>query len=194
MVHVCVFPSTEFEEVSGSNVELIGTRGFNESRIDAVFSFREYDMKWIIMAAMAASAIGVVTHSALAMTETECSAAWSAADKNRDGFISMDEGARYYAALRVADKRYEEGKLNQTDFMTNCRAGAFDRRQIDAGAPLKGANSFTEGQARDRATSHGFTNIERLTKDADGIWRGTAHLEGKPVQVSIDYKGNVVGH
>jgi hypothetical protein len=173
---------------------LLARGDFNESRTDAVLSFRDCDMKWMIMAAMAASCMGVATHSALAMTETECSAAWSAADKNRDGVISMDEGARYYAALRVADKRYEEGKLSQTDFMTNCRAGVFDRRQLDAGAPLKGANSFTEGQARDRATSHGFTNIERLTKDADGIWRGTAHLEGKPVQVSIDYKGNVVGH
>src|SRR5712671_4191033 len=79
-------------------------------------------MKWIIMAAMAAGCMGVATHSALAMTDVECSAAWSAADKNKDGFLSMDEGARYYAFLRVADKRFEEGRLNQTDFLTNCHA------------------------------------------------------------------------
>jgi hypothetical protein len=76
--------------------------------------------------------------------------------------------------------------------MINCRAVVFNRRQVNAGA-LKGANSFTEGQARHRATSYGFTNIEWLPKGAVGIWRGTAHLEGIPVQVAIDYKGNVVG-
>ena len=64
---------------------------------------------------------------------------------------------------------------------------------MDAGAPLKGANSFTEGQAKDRAVSHGFTNVSALAKDADGIWRGTAQLDGKPVKLAVDYKGNVVG-
>jgi putative membrane protein len=64
---------------------------------------------------------------------------------------------------------------------------------MDAGAPLKGANSFTEGQAKDRAASHGFTNVSALTKDGDGIWRGTAQMDGKAVNLAVDYKGNVVG-
>ena len=65
-------------------------------------------------------------------------------------------------------------------------------RKADAGAPLKGANSFTEGQAKDRAVAHGLGNVSGMKKDNDGIWRGTAMQDGKQVQIAVDYKGNVV--
>jgi putative membrane protein len=58
--------------------------------------------------------------------------------------------------------------------------------------PLPGANSFTEGQARSRIESAGFTNVTGLRKDDQGIWRGQAEKDGKSVKVSLDYKGNVV--
>jgi periplasmic protein CpxP/Spy len=58
--------------------------------------------------------------------------------------------------------------------------------------PLKGANSFTEGEAKSRAESHGFADIKDLKKDNDGIWRGHATQGGKAVEIAIDYKGNVV--
>jgi hypothetical protein len=58
--------------------------------------------------------------------------------------------------------------------------------------PLKGANSFTEGEAKSRAESHGFSEIKDLKKDDDGIWRGHATQQGKSVEIAIDYKGNVV--
>jgi putative membrane protein len=58
--------------------------------------------------------------------------------------------------------------------------------------PLKGANSFTEGEAKSRAEAHGFTEIKNLKKDDDGIWRGRATQQGKSVEIAIDYKGNVV--
>jgi hypothetical protein len=148
-------------------------------------------MKWFIVAA--AATVALIPTQSLAMTEAECAAAWSRADTNKDGFISQEEGARYYAALRVSDKPLNEGRLSQADFMAHCKAGLFDARRVDAGAPLKGANSFTEGQARDRALSHGYTNVSQLVKDNDGIWRGSAQLDGKPIKVTIDYKGNVVG-
>ena len=60
------------------------------------------------------------------------------------------------------------------------------------GAPVAGANSFTEGQAKSRIEARGFTNVGALTKDDKGIWRGTAMKEGKSVQVSLDFQGNVV--
>ena len=148
-------------------------------------------MKWLMIAATAS--VAFVPTQSMAMTDADCASAWSAADKNRDGVISLDEGARYYAAMRVANKEVAEGKLSQADFMANCKAGLFDPRRVDAGAPLKGANSFTEGQARDRAVAHGFSNVSQLAKDGDGIWRGTAQQDGKPVKIAIDYKGNVVG-
>jgi len=60
------------------------------------------------------------------------------------------------------------------------------------GAPVAGANSFTEGQAKSRIESHGFTNVDGLKKDSDGVWRGTATQAGKTVKVSLDFQGNVV--
>jgi len=60
------------------------------------------------------------------------------------------------------------------------------------GAPVAGANSFTEGQAKSRIESHGFTNVGGLKKDSDGVWRGTATQAGKSVKVSVDFQGNVV--
>jgi putative membrane protein len=40
--------------------------------------------------------------------------------------------------------------------------------------------------------AHGATDIGPIAKDGDGVWRGPAKLDGKPTQVAIDYKGNVV--
>ena len=58
---------------------------------------------------------------------------------------------------------------------------------------MAGANSFTEAQARSRITDEGFTRVGELRKDNDGVWRGAAMRDGKSVQVSLDYQGNVVG-
>lgn len=55
----------------------------------------------------------------------------------------------------------------------------------------KGANSFTEGEARSRLEKSGFTDAKNLKKDGDGIWRGTAMQGGKQVNVGLDFKGNV---
>lgn len=55
----------------------------------------------------------------------------------------------------------------------------------------KGANSFTEGQARSRLEGAGFTNVTELKKDDQGIWRGKAMRDGKSVTVGFDYKGNI---
>ncbi|MBP1180857.1 hypothetical protein [Methylobacterium sp. PvR107] len=55
----------------------------------------------------------------------------------------------------------------------------------------KGANSFTEGEARSRLAKAGYTDAKDLKKDADGIWRGTATHGGQAVPVGLDFKGNV---
>ena len=60
------------------------------------------------------------------------------------------------------------------------------------GAPVAGANSFTEGQAKSRIESKGFINVSGLKKDDKGVWRGTAMRDGKSVDVSLDFEGNVV--
>jgi opacity protein-like surface antigen len=60
------------------------------------------------------------------------------------------------------------------------------------GAPVSGANSFTEGQAKSRIESNGYTNVSGLRKDDQGVWRGTAMKDGRQVNVSLDFQGNVV--
>jgi hypothetical protein len=57
--------------------------------------------------------------------------------------------------------------------------------------PVAGANSFTQGEAMDRIKAKGFTHISTLTKDDQGIWRGTARMHGHTGPVSVDYQGNV---
>jgi hypothetical protein len=51
------------------------------------------------------------------------------------------------------------------------------------GAPVAGANSFTEGQAKSRIESSGYTNVSELRKDDQGVWRGKAMKDGKSISV-----------
>ena len=58
-------------------------------------------------------------------------------------------------------------------------------------APVAGANSFTEGEAKTRIEARGFANVTGLTKDNQGIWRGKAMHNGRSVDVALDFQGNV---
>jgi hypothetical protein len=60
------------------------------------------------------------------------------------------------------------------------------------GAPVAGANSFTEGQAKSRIEANGFTNVTGLQKDDNGVWRGKASKGDQAMNVSVDFQGNVV--
>jgi hypothetical protein len=62
----------------------------------------------------------------------------------------------------------------------------------NSGAPVAGANSFTEGQARDRIQDKGYTQVSDLKLDSQGVWRGKGTKNGASVDVSMDYQGNVV--
>ncbi|MGG5809719.1 hypothetical protein [Falsiroseomonas sp. CW058] len=61
-----------------------------------------------------------------------------------------------------------------------------------AAAPVAGANSFTEGQARARMGDAGFNDVQDLRLDDQGIWRGRAMRGGQQTGVALDYQGNVV--
>ena len=63
-------------------------------------------------------------------------------------------------------------------------------RMVDS--PVKGRNSFTEGEAKSRIEKLGFANVTDLKKDDNGVWRGRAMKAGKQVDVSLDYQGNVI--
>lgn len=61
-----------------------------------------------------------------------------------------------------------------------------------AAALVPGANSFTEAQAKSRIEGAGYSNVSKLAKDDQGIWRGHASKAGENLDVGLDYQGNVV--
>ena len=61
----------------------------------------------------------------------------------------------------------------------------------NAGAPVSGANSFTEGQAKSRIEAQGYASVSDLRKDDQGVWRGKAMKDGKSVTISLDFQGNI---
>jgi hypothetical protein len=144
----------------------------------------------LLVAAVAATCAALPAYAA---TDAECQAMWTKADVNKDGVLTDAESMRYAAAMRVSEKKLgADGKLDQASFLEACKSDVYMTRKTDEGAPLKGANSFTEGQAKDRAIANGLTSVADLKKDGDGIWRGSAMQDGKSVKVAVDYKGNVV--
>lgn len=132
---------------------------------------------------------------ALAASDAECQKTFEAADSNRDGVLTEAEGGRYFAAMRASNNQVAGDRIERAAFIEHCKADVFaatSQTQPTAGAPLEGANSFTEGQAQDRAVAAGFTDVSALQKDDKGIWRGTAKRGGTQVNIAIDFKGNVV--
>jgi hypothetical protein len=131
---------------------------------------------------------------AFAASDAECQKSFEAADTNNDGVLTEAEGRRYFAAMRVANKEVTGNRVEKAAFIEHCKADVFaaSQSQPAAGAPLEGANSFTEGQAKDRVEAAGFTEVSALQKDDKGIWRGTAKRGSSQVNIAVDFKGNVV--
>ena len=149
-------------------------------------------MKRFALAALALCA-PTFTVPALAASEADCAAQWTNADADHDGVLSGVEASRYLAYIRIrAQVSPEDGRITQDRFMEACKGDVFKAQDPEPGAPLKGANSFTESQAKDRALAAGIADISPLTKDGDGIWRGTGKKGDKEVAIAVDYKGNVI--
>ncbi|EHK74525.1 hypothetical protein SM0020_28215 [Sinorhizobium meliloti CCNWSX0020] len=72
----------------------------------------------------------------------------------------------------------------------NTRAIATPDSQNPA-APVEGANSFTDVQAKERIEEAGYTDVNGLKLDDKGVWQATATKDGKSVSVALDYQGNV---
>jgi hypothetical protein len=99
------------------------------------------------------------------------------------GGTSMDAPANPAAPAPASpsDKAAASGNDNQAVATTGASADQ----------PATGKNSFTKGQARHRIQHKGYSHVSGLTKDQDGVWRGTAQKDGQSVSVWLDYKGNV---
>jgi len=84
------------------------------------------------------------------------------------------------------------GKVNGTNNnAVNTDNTSGNAANTKAPAVSKGANSYTESQARDRIAQAGYTDVQNLKLDNDGIWKGTAMKGGARVAVMLDFKGNV---
>jgi hypothetical protein len=106
------------------------------------------------------------------------------ADTRRRGSVySLDQG--------LANNPYLADQQSMGPAPTANQAAATNSSTSEK-PPLPGANSFTESQAKSRIEESGFVGVSSLKKDDQGIWRGTAMKDGKTVNISLDYKGNVV--
>ncbi len=126
-------------------------------------------------------AAGTFLSVSLAFAQTSMSAPAS----NNAGAPTTSTGAPASAnptgAAHDSGKPAASGNTNQAVVTTGANADQ----------PAKGANSFTKRQAAGRIAKKGYTHVTGLTKDADGVWRGTGMKGGQSVQVWLDYKGNV---
>ena len=93
------------------------------------------------------------------------------------------------AALMTASVAFAQ---SQTPTTTQDTPAVATPDTTNAGAPVQGKNSFTEGQAKSRLEAAGFGDVSGLKLDDQGIWRATANKDAKSVQVALDYQGNVV--
>ncbi|ASV88240.1 peptidase propeptide and YPEB domain protein (plasmid) [Ochrobactrum quorumnocens] len=58
-------------------------------------------------------------------------------------------------------------------------------------APVKGENSFTEDQAKERFEKAGYSDVTELKLTADGIWEASAMKGTEKLSVQLDYQGSV---
>ncbi|MCL7999813.1 PepSY domain-containing protein [Brucella sp. 21LCYQ03] len=58
-------------------------------------------------------------------------------------------------------------------------------------APVKGANSFTEDQAKSRIEEAGYNDVTSLKLRDDGVWEASAMKGAEKLDIQLDYQGNV---
>jgi len=111
---------------------------------------------------------------------------------NIDAFQKRKRNMRTYIAIAAAAAMITSAAIAQpANRDANTPAVNTPNSPPNPGAPVSGATSFTEGQAKSRIESNGFANVSELRKDDQGVWRGKATKDGKSVAVSLDFQGNV---
>jgi hypothetical protein len=112
---------------------------------------------------------------------------------NIDTFREDKKNMRTYLAIAAAAAMISTFAVAQpANRDANTPAANTPNSPPNPGAPVAGANSFTEAQAKVRIEANGYANVSDLRKDGQGVWRGKAMKDGKSVNVSLDFQGNVV--
>lgn len=130
--------------------------------------------------------------AATPMTAAECDSQYTSMDADANGSLSEAEAPQAFARARVDNATIADGKLSKDAYIASCSRGTYVAATPEDGAPFDGANSFTMGQAQDRAVAWGVTEVSELKLDDKGVWRGTGKVNGAAVSVAVDFKGNVV--
>lgn len=99
--------------------------------------------------------------------------------------------AALLSATVIAGMASAQGMAPQANDHAAANPAVKDTHVMPVKTPAGGANSFTEGQARERIGKAGYTKVSALKKDENGLWQGTAHKKGREHHVALDYKGNV---
>lgn len=175
-------------------------------------------MKWTSTLRVAVLMVPVAGASA---QEADCLHRFNEADTDRNGVIEQREDTLGLAGKveGLGQKLIAPGKLSRDEFMAACGAGAFadlgplpqstspqggsgtkdDVREdelpkdLGKGDITPGVQKLPEDQARARLRANGFADVESLTLDSEGIWRGTAIVNGKRVAVAVDPQGDIIG-
>jgi hypothetical protein len=106
--------------------------------------------------------------------------------------IKQVTGAVIAACLLAAcSKAGADGKAVSTSETPRNAAVSTETHPTDV-AQTAGANSFTADQAKGHIEKAGYAQVSDLTQTPDGLWQGKAMKDGKPVSVSVDYKGAVL--
>ena len=103
----------------------------------------------------------------------------------------MPTSARLGAVGSGCAERTVSPVVSGTDASCGCAPVATPDSK-NATAPVEGANSFTEEQAKERISEAGYADVTDLTLDAKGVWQAKAMKDGKAVTVALDYQGNIV--
>jgi putative membrane protein len=96
---------------------------------------------------------------------------------------------RYILTAVAASSLFASGAMAQQNGSHN--PVVKDGSPHGVAAPAHGANSFTQAQAKGRLVKAGYSRVSNLSKDKNGVWRGTAYHGHSKVSVGVDYKGNV---
>ena len=96
------------------------------------------------------------------------------------------------AAGAASGSGYQVGVNNTSPSRPTPDNSAFDLSVIHAPTPYAGANNLAESEARVRIGEYGYTGITGLSEDAQSVWHGQAMLNGNPVNIALDTRGNVV--
>ena len=67
-------------------------------------------------------------------------------------------------------------------------------RDMGKGDLTPGMNPLSQADATKKLTASGFKELEGLSLDGQGVWRGTATANGKRVSVGIDPQGDILAH